>query len=331
MDPSRDVTAALATLQARWGAAAPVRGALALAPAPVPMTAPAGPEMVPEPEPGDSRVISTGFAALDAILGPGGVPRTASVGLRGAGSSGRTTLALRLVAEAQAAGSIVAWVDLARSLDPVEAVARGVQLEWFLHVDPESADEGLSIAGSLLSGRTVDVLVIDLPGGQASSARAGPRLADRLARLAALARRAGTLLVILEPPRLTAGVASAVADATGLRLELERQAWIRLGRDIVGQRTAVTVARNRFGPPDRRTELRILYADGGERDACLRRAGLLDDPAELPHQAPISPLSGMNADATPPSLLAAPPPRSRQGTPGALRLVPGFAARTAHV
>jgi len=325
MSPSRDMTAALATLQARWGAAAPVRGALALAPSPV--ATPAGPDVAPEPELAEGRVISTGFAALDAILGPGGLPRTASVALRGAGSSGKTTLALRLAAEAQVAGSIVAWLDLARSLDPVEAVARGVQLEWFLHVDPETVDEGLTIAGSLLAGRTVDLLVIDLPGGQAAPARAGPGLADRLARLAALARRAGTLLVVLEPPRPASSLAGAVAEATGLRLELERRTWIRLGRDIVGQRTAVTVARNRFGPPGRQAELRILYADGGERDACLRRAGLLDDPAEPFQQAPILPLSGMNADATPPYLLAAPPARPGTGASGALRLLPRGAGR----
>src|SRR5690349_10497622 len=105
-----DVTAALATLEARWGAAAPrARGAVgdvvgALATVPLP----ADPEPLPQPAEG---VVSTGFPALDAILGPGGVPRSASLALRGDGSSGKTTLALRLAAEAQAAGSIVAWLD----------------------------------------------------------------------------------------------------------------------------------------------------------------------------------------------------------------------------
>ena len=77
----------------------------------------------------DGRVVPTGFAALDAILGPGGIPRLASVAFRGDHSSGKTTLALRLAAEAQAGGAIVAYLDLARSFDPVEAVARGVRLE----------------------------------------------------------------------------------------------------------------------------------------------------------------------------------------------------------
>ncbi len=142
--PSTDLNAALATLRSRWGAAAPgyvgeVVGALAT----VPLEAPdeAHPHAVPLPSsaPGHSvqpgagrqaadpeRILSTGFAELDAILGPGGVPRGMGVSLRGDASSGRTTLALRLAAEAQAAGSIVAWLDLTAALDPVEAVSRGI-------------------------------------------------------------------------------------------------------------------------------------------------------------------------------------------------------------
>src|SRR6266550_4528231 len=143
--PRADVDAAVAGLRARWGAAAPrVVGALAIAPEPDYL-----PEVAPRP---DERVIRTGFAALDAILGPGGLPRSASVAIRGDGSSGRTTLALRVAAEAQAQGSVVAWLDLSRSFDPVEAVARGVRLEWLVVVTPATLDEGLTIAGSLLAG-----------------------------------------------------------------------------------------------------------------------------------------------------------------------------------
>jgi recombination protein RecA len=311
MTRSAAMTATLATLQARWGSAAPVRGALALAPAPVE-------DERPGPLPDAGGVVSTGFPALDAILGPGGVPRTASVALRGTGWSGKTTLAFRLVAEAQAAGAIVAWLDVGRSLDPIEAVARGVRLEWLVVIDPLDLDEGLAIGGSLLAGRTVDLLVLDLPTRRTGRAS---HLADRLGRLAALARRADTGLLVLEPPGLGPALAGAVAESTALRLELSRRDWIQLGRDVVGQRTDVVVARNRYGPPDRRAELRILYADGGERDACLRRTGLLHDPPEpviqiSPHQPP----APGTADATPSSLLAAPAARSRP--PATLRLVP---------
>jgi RecA/RadA recombinase len=327
--PSPDVTAAVASLQARWGAAAPrvtttTDGALALAPGTAPSTPPI-PDPTPTPTPAaDDRVIHTGFAALDAVLGPGGLPRSASVAIRGDGSSGRTTLVLRLAAEAQAQGSIVAWLDLSRSFDPVEAVARGIRLEWLVVITPETLDEGLAIGGSLLAGRSVDLLVLDLPGGRLAATDKPTRIADRLGRLAALARRSETLFVVLESPGLAGGLANAVAESTAIRLELARRSWIRLGRDIVGQRTEALVARNRYGPPGRRATLRILYAEGGERDTCLGRDGLLAD--EIPIDAPATATAPAkpewtHRDATPPSPPAAPPPRARPSAN--LRALPG--------
>ena len=250
------------------------------------------PDVAPRADEGS--IVRTGFAALDAILGLGGVPRQAGLALRGDHSSGKTTLAMRLVAEAQAAGSIAAWLDLSRSLDPVEAVARGVRLEWLVVLTPDSLDEGLAMAGSLLQGRAVDLLVVDLatgpPGEGAGVTRRtkSPTVADRLRRLAALARVAGVLLVVLEPPGLPGAVTGALAEVTGLRLEVARRAWIRLGRDVVGQRMEVTVARNRFGPPGRRADLRILYADGGDRDRCLGHDPLLSE-APATSEAPVHP------------------------------------------
>ena len=270
--PRGDVEQAVAGLRARWGAAAPqVLGALALAPVAAEVE-----ERDLAPLPG-GRVIHTGFSALDAILGTGGFPTSASVAIRGDGSSGRTTLALRTAAEAQAAGSVVAWLDLSRSFDPVEAVARGLRLEWLVVITPASLGEGLSIAGSLLAGRSVDLLVLDLPGGRLAKTDTPARIADRLHRLAALARRAEILLLILDAPGLGGGLATAVDQATGIRLELVRRSWVRLGRDIVGQHTEALVAHNRHGPPGRTATLRILYAEGSERDACLARDTLLHD------------------------------------------------------
>ncbi|HET7726760.1 MAG TPA: hypothetical protein VFK54_05475 [Candidatus Limnocylindrales bacterium] len=325
MARSPEVTAALATLQARWGAAAPragvelgleTEGALARAPVPVPLPSPA-----PEPERAPAgRVIPTGFAALDAILGLGGLPRDATVALAGDHSSGKTTLALRLAAQAQADGAIVAWVDLARAFDPVEAVARGIRPEWLVVLTPADLEEALSLAATLLSARTVDVLLIDLPEAR-DPAVCGMRIGDRLGRLAALARRAGALLVLLEPPSLGERLGAAVAEASGLRLQLIRSGWVRLGRDVVGQETAVRVARNRFGPPGREAALRILYAEGGSRDACLARDELLASPeprlatipaARLTPVPPPSPSavregpSSTDDHATPPPVLAPP-------------------------
>jgi recombination protein RecA len=240
-----------------------------------------GPSPSADPRPAD-RIIHTGFAALDAILGPGGLPTSASVAIRGEGSSGRTTLSLRVAAEAQAQGSVVAWLDLSRSFDPVEAVSRGIRLEWLVVITPASLDEGLGIAGSLLAGRSVDLLVIDLPGGRLARTDTPAKIADRLHRLAALARRAETLLLILDAPGSGGGLTTAVDQSTGIRLELARRSWVRLGRDVVGQRTEALVAHNRHGPPGRRAILRILYAEGGERDACLADDALLFDALDVP-------------------------------------------------
>ena len=253
-----------------------VVGALAT----VPLEARPGPR---EPASDPDRVFSTGFAELDAILGPGGVPRGMGVALRGDVSSGRTTLALRLAAEAQAAGSIVAWLDLAAALDPVEAVARGIKPEWLVVLTPADPEEGLAIAGSLLAGSGGGPAG-HRPAGRRRRRAAGLRRSARTARRARApcrdhprgARAAGGV-----EPRGGAGLATAVGEATGIRLELARRSWIRLGRDVVGQRTEVIVARNRAGPPGRRATLQILYADGGERDACLRRDGLLSDSLRL--------------------------------------------------
>jgi recombination protein RecA len=326
MNRHADRAAALAALRVRWGSAAPrlateVFGALAAAS--LPAEAGAARPLPGEPARAIGRPISSGFAELDGLLAGGGLPRTGTVVLRGSGSSGATTLALRAVAEAQAGGALAAWVDLSRSLDPVEAVGRGVGLEWLAVLAPASLDEAIAMAGSLLQGRVVEVLVLDLAevadraatrspaadgaatrspaadgaatgspavvaGSPARAAtgspaarravdgeRRPPSLADRLARLVAFARRAGALLLVLEPAEAPAALRAVLAEGSSLALELRRTGWIRLGREVVGQRTEVRVAKDRHGAPDRRTTLRLLYAEGGPRDSCLARDELL--------------------------------------------------------
>lgn len=204
-------------------------------------------------------VVSTGFSLLDAVIGTGGLPREAQATFRGGPSSGKTTLALRCIAEAQSRGSICAWLDLAGALDPFEAVCRGVDLEWLVVLRPADPGEGLDLAGSLLAGRAIDLLVVDLPARLRASGRA--RAEERLRRLAARARGSLARLIVLEPRGLPERLQEALGGSVGLRLELERRAWIRDGRDVVGQRVEVTVAKNRFGPPGRRAELEIRYAD----------------------------------------------------------------------
>ena len=283
-DPS--LTSALARLESRWGSAAVrigagagsrgpvsalsderplVHGALALAPAIAPE--PDGPAVDPRSPlaPLGDEVLGTGFARLDALLGVGGLPRGASASLRGARSSGKTALALHCIAQSQAQGAIAAFLDVARVFDPLEAVGRGVDLRWLLVLRPRDAEEGFALAAALIAGRQVDLLVVDLP------ARLPLRHETALRRLAAQARRTQVRLIVLEPVRLPASVHAALAEVVGLRLELEQRAWLRLGRDVVGRRVSVTVAKNRFGPPGRQTEIEIRYLHDGEQAAAADR------------------------------------------------------------
>ena len=250
---------ALARLESRWGSAAvrvglgvepglQVDGALALAP--VEAAAPEAVVALPD------EVVPTGFARLDALLGTGGLPRGVSASFRGARSSGKTTLALHCLAQAQARGGIVVFLDLCRIFDPLEAVARGIDLRWLLVLRPRDADEGWALAAALVAGRQIDLLVIDLPE------RLHARGHDAsLRRLAAHARRSSVRMIVLEPKDLAAPIHGALAESVALRLELEPRGWLRAGRDIVGRCVAVNVAKNRFGAPGRKTEIEIRYLE----------------------------------------------------------------------
>jgi recombination protein RecA len=253
------LVSALAQLETRWGSALVrvgsggplVNGALALAPQPVDEPLPAAPRAA---TPG----VSTGFARLDALFAIGGLPRAASTSLRGAASSGKTTLALHCLAQAQAQGAIAAVIDIGHVFDPLEAASRGVDLRWLLVVRPADPAEGLAIAAALLAGRAVDLLLVDLPE------RLPARHEPALRRLAAQARRTEARLIVLEPAGLDRPLHGALAELVGVRLEVEHLGWLQLGRDIVGRRVMVNVAKNRFGPPGRTTELDLRYLDDGE-------------------------------------------------------------------
>jgi RecA DNA recombination protein len=275
--PHEPLDSALVTLRTRWGSAAvrlgnggPVgtrqpameagpatHGALALATLPDPVT-----DSLPSPRSGE--VVSTGFPALDAILGTQGLPREVGAAFRGGPSSGKTTLALRCVASSQEQGAIVAWLDLTRVFDPVEAVGRGVDLRWLLVVRPVDLDEGFSLAASLLSGRSVDLLVVDLP------ARLGGGTDERLRRLFAHGRRVGARLIVLEPASIGRSSAAVLAESAAIHLDLERRAWLRLGREVVGQRTEATVTRDRYGLAGRSALLDIHYTGEGERSVAAQ-------------------------------------------------------------
>lgn len=268
------VSTAIAALHDRWGAAIvrsgahtpsvrPVAtlGALALAPV---EPAPTGePAPTTHSAPTALPVARTGFRAIDGLIG--GLPSHGTVSLVGDPSSGTTTLALRSMAEAQAAGAIGAWLDLPGRFDPLEAAARGVDLRWLVVVRPRSPGDGLRIAGSLVTGRSVDLLVLDLPS-RLPSGHAG-----LLRRLAAQARRVGVRVLIVGPGSLAPAVRDTLAEASHLRLALAHRDWLRVGREVVGQRVTVTVEKDRGGAPGRAVDIEIHYPPDGERGPAITR------------------------------------------------------------
>lgn len=250
------LSSALARLESRWGSAA-VRVGL-----PANDDEPAGSAA--------DEIVPTGFAALDALLGRGGLPRTATASFRGARSSGKTALALHCLAQAQVRGAIACFLDLNRIFDPLEAEARGVDLRWLLVCRPQDVEEGWAIAAALVSGRQIDLLVLDLP----ERLRTGHDAALR--RLTAHARRSGTGMIVLEPTGLASSLHGTLAESVGVRLELEQRGWLRAGRDIVGRHVSINVAKNRFGLPGRQAEIEIRYLADGEHSSALERYGTAD-------------------------------------------------------
>ncbi|HEX6129260.1 MAG TPA: hypothetical protein VF071_09595 [Candidatus Limnocylindria bacterium] len=200
----------------------------------------------------------TGQPALDEALRTGGWPRGALALLDAPPGGGATTLALGSLAAAQAAGGVVAYLDLAGSLDPATAAQLGIGLEWLLVVRPADAVEAVELAAWLARDGRIDAMVLDLAG-----APAAPRGLDRLARL--LARSGGVTLLLS---------GAGGRDAAGVRVRLRRRAWLAAGRDLVGQRVEAVVERHRWALAGGRADLDLFFAEGRRADSLLRAAAV---------------------------------------------------------
>jgi hypothetical protein len=260
-------------------------------------------------------IVRSGFRAIDGLIG--GLPTQGTVSLVGDPSSGATTLALRSMAEAQAAGAIGAWLDLPGRFDPLEAAARGVDLRWLVVVRPLVVTDGLRIAGSLLGSRSVDLLVLDLPP------RLPPAQATVLRQLAAHARRVGARVLAIGSEGLAPVLRDALAEASHLRLTLAHRDWLRVGREVVGQRVTVTVEKDRGGAPGRAVDIEIVYPPDGERGPAVTRlltedTGPPGEAAGQPSRGPtlIHPLS-IETDHRPTHASPSPPLGPSAAPPGA--------------